>query len=354
MNNLVQCSSENGLLIISLLVSWAVINFFQILFLFFVAKKKNLLQEKHETQVVYFLDDYFFVIWNTFCSIACLYYAYFLYLNPCDSGLSIFQHSEIKVSPFKNIFHFFVYSDIKNIEYMGYIVLVALSVATQIKNHERKIKYWWYASKCKVCSWIRLLFLVVNVYVIALISWKLVIFSFQIYILSNEATPTIQILHMDKFGGMGTLGHMIIVSSSIFILRSIVGLAGIFDHTRGRKISATYIAGDIYNLFYGIYAFVGFIVFSLFASKLVNSEKAELVSQIDKECGIINSAAFNNISCGPELLQVRTFISQVSSFPFPLKDLGLIIFAALLPIASGKLIGVTRKRVIENSDENWV
>lgn len=354
MTNIVQCGSENSTLIISLLVFWAVVNISQILFLFFVAKKKNLLQENLEPNLVYFLDDYFFVIWNTFCSIACLYYAYFLYLNPCQNGLNIFQYSEVAVSPLKNIFHFFIYSDIKNIEYMGYIVLIALSIATQVKNHERKIKYWWYSSKCKVCSWVRLMFLVVNVYVIALISWKLVIFSFQIYVLSNEAAPDIQVLHIDQFGGMGALGHMIVVSSSIFILRSIVGLAGIFDHTRGRKISATYIAGDIYNLFYGIYAFVGFIVFALFASRLVSTEKTNLVSKIDSECGIINASTINALSCGPELLQLRVFVSQVSAFPFPLKDLGLVIFAALLPIASGKLIGVTRKRVIKNSNEEWV
>ena len=329
-------------IVVPLLLIWSALNFGQILLLMLNADQRKLLRQEGREKFIAFLDDYFFMAWNTLCAVASAYFAYFLSLKPGAQIEKAFGVSRLDLHPAKNALHLFILADMWNAQYFICLIFVSLALITQFRNKNRATTYWWNSKFCKFCWYVRLLFLTVNGFLVTLVSWKLAIFFAQIFAASQIAVLRVDLLSPDGFGGLGSLGHLIVVTVSMLFVRALIGLFGIFDHTRDGKFDSTYLAGDVYNLFYGLFGIVSFAVFSVFVSGQINSAKALAIEQIDRHCGLSSQFIPAALSCDATQLTLRNMITGVSEYPFNTSDLLVAVFGILPMILALVVRAVTR------------
>lgn len=330
-----------------LLICWGFLNVIQIVYLFFAAKKHDVIIKNSPKVTISYLDDYFFIAWNSFCSIICIYYVYFLQLDSENLVRSTFEGSPLKEGLFGFIYLFVSFVDKFNIEFLFYGLFVYLGIRTQFKNIDRQTEYWWLEKYCKICWAVRILFLVINIFVVAYISWRISVFLSEVlYLLSEGSKLKFSVFDQDGHSGLSKLGHALVITISIFSIRFFIGILGLYDHTRVRKINVVYILGDIYNVAYGIISIVIFLLFTYFMHITISPVKTSIIDDIDKKCNLDNFTNFGSISCTDSQLIVREIVMSVKTIPFSFQDIGFILLAWTLPLMIGICLKETEKRVL--------
>ena len=318
----------------SALFSWAALNIIQIIALYLLARRRNLTRVGGDAAVVVpFWNDYFFLTWNVFCAGFAVYFAYFTLLNPAQLITSSFQAGV--TGQLENNFTRFVawvnFLDAWNVEFAFYCVFILLAIKAQMNNIGRSTKYWWHKQNCPIIWRIRLIFLSVNVLLVAYISWKIAVFILNFFALNQFQSVSVELFHEDGFGSLGGIGHAFVISTSIFLLRALMGVVGLLDHTRVKRVDPIYIAGDLYNIADGIAALVSFGAFL----SVTHSAMLEAVSSTKTYLGGLcdfSSGADRLASCDPTHLALWFRLSEIQMYPFSLQDFGIVLAAWAVPL----------------------
>jgi hypothetical protein len=208
-----------------LLLAWAIINTAQILGLYLLARQKGLNKPFNGSETtIYFWDDYFFLTWNAFCSGFALYYLYFLLLEPNDLLSSSFVFAQTESNAYTTFVDWVNAIDNWNVEFAFYFAFVFLGVKAQIRSIGRQTKYWWHKSNCLKIWYVRLFCLIVNIVLVAYVSWRLAVFVLNFFAMSQYQALSVELFHIDGFGSLGAIGHAFVMSTSIFLLRALMGV----------------------------------------------------------------------------------------------------------------------------------
>lgn len=306
------------------LIFWSLVTIAQIVLLSLVSRKID--RAKAHPQFISFGDDYFFLAWNAFCALILLFFVYFTRLSP-EETLSRSFTSGGDPGCFWGVFvwlrGYVAFCEAYRLQYI-FFILIAIKAA-QVQFKQRKSAYWWAEWHSRFAWGIRLFVVVVNVFLLAMISWRLFALYLDLAILLDTGRLVVDVYSPDLRGGLTPAAHLVVVTTSILLIRGIIGCIGAVDHMRGASADRMYLLGDAYNIVFGLVSVSMFVLFAGACYRGLQTAIAEEYRRISDFCG------GQMTDCGADMLAALGYLSRVLVLPFESTD---ITFTALIGLVS--------------------